>query len=133
MYYYESDGEEEEEKEEEREMAGVTTMEEEQEEEERATKEARYAKIDTIAADESFTELDLGDRIIEAQHGGPGPGASDPESLARFPDTIRAQRRPSSWRWWPLRQQLPGALMRLPGCMAARKGSGWCPSGNASA
>ena len=65
MYYYESDGEEEEEKEEEREMAGVTTMEEEQEEEERATKEARYAKIDTIAADESFTELDLGDRIMK--------------------------------------------------------------------
>uniref|UniRef100_A0A8C5FUB0 receptor protein-tyrosine kinase n=1 Tax=Gadus morhua TaxID=8049 RepID=A0A8C5FUB0_GADMO len=41
MYYYESDGEEEEEKEEEREM------------------------IDTIAADESFTELDLGDRIMK--------------------------------------------------------------------
>ncbi|XP_078144549.1 ephrin type-A receptor 5 isoform X4 [Centroberyx gerrardi] len=42
MYYYETDGEED-----------------------RAVKESRYTKIDTIAADESFTELDLGDRVMK--------------------------------------------------------------------
>uniref|UniRef100_A0A8D0DBH5 receptor protein-tyrosine kinase n=1 Tax=Sander lucioperca TaxID=283035 RepID=A0A8D0DBH5_SANLU len=42
MYYYETDGEED-----------------------RALKESRYIKIDTIAADESFTELDLGDRVMK--------------------------------------------------------------------
>uniref|UniRef100_A0A672J1T4 receptor protein-tyrosine kinase n=1 Tax=Salarias fasciatus TaxID=181472 RepID=A0A672J1T4_SALFA len=31
----------------------------------RALKESRYIKIDTIAADESFTELDLGDRVMK--------------------------------------------------------------------
>uniref|UniRef100_A0A3Q3B6Y5 receptor protein-tyrosine kinase n=1 Tax=Kryptolebias marmoratus TaxID=37003 RepID=A0A3Q3B6Y5_KRYMA len=31
----------------------------------RAMKENRYIKIDTIAADESFTELDLGDRVMK--------------------------------------------------------------------
>uniref|UniRef100_A0A8C2XEP5 receptor protein-tyrosine kinase n=1 Tax=Cyclopterus lumpus TaxID=8103 RepID=A0A8C2XEP5_CYCLU len=31
----------------------------------RAMKESRYIKIDTIAADESFTELDLGDRVMK--------------------------------------------------------------------
>uniref|UniRef100_A0A671W5B6 receptor protein-tyrosine kinase n=1 Tax=Sparus aurata TaxID=8175 RepID=A0A671W5B6_SPAAU len=30
-----------------------------------AMKESRYIKIDTIAADESFTELDLGDRVMK--------------------------------------------------------------------
>uniref|UniRef100_A0A8D0AER3 receptor protein-tyrosine kinase n=1 Tax=Sander lucioperca TaxID=283035 RepID=A0A8D0AER3_SANLU len=40
MYYYETDGD-------------------------RALKESRYIKIDTIAADESFTELDLGDRVMK--------------------------------------------------------------------
>uniref|UniRef100_G3Q0Y7 receptor protein-tyrosine kinase n=1 Tax=Gasterosteus aculeatus aculeatus TaxID=481459 RepID=G3Q0Y7_GASAC len=40
MYYYETDGD-------------------------RAMKESRYIKIDTIAADESFTELDLGDRVMK--------------------------------------------------------------------
>uniref|UniRef100_A0A8C4FBA1 receptor protein-tyrosine kinase n=1 Tax=Dicentrarchus labrax TaxID=13489 RepID=A0A8C4FBA1_DICLA len=35
------------------------------EEEDRAMKESRYIKIDTIAADESFTELDLGDRVMK--------------------------------------------------------------------
>jgi len=82
MYYYESDGEEEEAKEEEEEevgwegegghekqkTGGVSATEEEEEEAEaeaRAIKEARYAKIDTIAADESFTELDLGDRVMK--------------------------------------------------------------------
>uniref|UniRef100_A0A3Q2QDS9 receptor protein-tyrosine kinase n=1 Tax=Fundulus heteroclitus TaxID=8078 RepID=A0A3Q2QDS9_FUNHE len=34
-------------------------------EEDRAMKESRYIKIDTIAADESFTELDLGDRVMK--------------------------------------------------------------------
>uniref|UniRef100_A0A8D3B583 receptor protein-tyrosine kinase n=1 Tax=Scophthalmus maximus TaxID=52904 RepID=A0A8D3B583_SCOMX len=38
MYYYETDG---------------------------VLKESRYIKIDTIAADESFTELDLGDRVMK--------------------------------------------------------------------
>uniref|UniRef100_A0A3Q2CCA2 receptor protein-tyrosine kinase n=1 Tax=Cyprinodon variegatus TaxID=28743 RepID=A0A3Q2CCA2_CYPVA len=33
--------------------------------EDRAMKESRYIKIDTIAADESFTELDLGDRVMK--------------------------------------------------------------------
>uniref|UniRef100_A0A8C6PGB2 receptor protein-tyrosine kinase n=1 Tax=Nothobranchius furzeri TaxID=105023 RepID=A0A8C6PGB2_NOTFU len=42
MYYYETD-----------------------EEEDRAMKESRYIKVDTIAADESFTELDLGDRVMK--------------------------------------------------------------------
>uniref|UniRef100_A0A672Y626 receptor protein-tyrosine kinase n=1 Tax=Sphaeramia orbicularis TaxID=375764 RepID=A0A672Y626_9TELE len=40
-------------------IAGIT------EEEDRAMKESRYIKIDTIAADESFTELDLGDRVMK--------------------------------------------------------------------
>uniref|UniRef100_A0A3Q2XKT4 receptor protein-tyrosine kinase n=1 Tax=Hippocampus comes TaxID=109280 RepID=A0A3Q2XKT4_HIPCM len=40
MYYYETDGD-------------------------RALKESQYIKIDTIAADESFTELDLGDRVMK--------------------------------------------------------------------
>uniref|UniRef100_A0A3B3UVL0 receptor protein-tyrosine kinase n=1 Tax=Poecilia latipinna TaxID=48699 RepID=A0A3B3UVL0_9TELE len=31
----------------------------------RVLKESRYIKIDTIAADESFTELDLGDRVMK--------------------------------------------------------------------
>uniref|UniRef100_A0A7N6FA61 receptor protein-tyrosine kinase n=1 Tax=Anabas testudineus TaxID=64144 RepID=A0A7N6FA61_ANATE len=35
------------------------------EEEDRVMKESRYIKIDTIAADESFTELDLGDRVMK--------------------------------------------------------------------
>ncbi|CAF93011.1 unnamed protein product, partial [Tetraodon nigroviridis] len=34
-------------------------------EEERALTESRYTKVDTIAADESFTELDLGDRVMK--------------------------------------------------------------------
>ncbi|KAF7662702.1 hypothetical protein LDENG_00229320, partial [Lucifuga dentata] len=60
MYYYESDGDEEEmEDGEMRDEAGMT------EEEDRAMKESRYIKIDTIAADESFTELDLGDRVMK--------------------------------------------------------------------
>uniref|UniRef100_A0A8C6PG62 receptor protein-tyrosine kinase n=1 Tax=Nothobranchius furzeri TaxID=105023 RepID=A0A8C6PG62_NOTFU len=33
--------------------------------EDRAMKESRYIKVDTIAADESFTELDLGDRVMK--------------------------------------------------------------------
>uniref|UniRef100_A0A3Q4BZ67 receptor protein-tyrosine kinase n=1 Tax=Mola mola TaxID=94237 RepID=A0A3Q4BZ67_MOLML len=33
--------------------------------ENRVMKESRYIKIDTIAADESFTELDLGDRVMK--------------------------------------------------------------------
>uniref|UniRef100_A0A667WHC7 receptor protein-tyrosine kinase n=1 Tax=Myripristis murdjan TaxID=586833 RepID=A0A667WHC7_9TELE len=48
MYYYETDG-----------------GEEEMEDGGRAIKESRYTKIDTIAADESFTELDLGDRVMK--------------------------------------------------------------------
>ncbi|OBS75273.1 hypothetical protein A6R68_14189, partial [Neotoma lepida] len=31
----------------------------------RNVKENQYIKIDTIAADESFTELDLGDRVMK--------------------------------------------------------------------
>ena len=34
-------------------------------EEDRALQESRYIKVDTIAADESFTELDLGDRVMK--------------------------------------------------------------------
>uniref|UniRef100_A0AAX7T3J2 receptor protein-tyrosine kinase n=1 Tax=Astatotilapia calliptera TaxID=8154 RepID=A0AAX7T3J2_ASTCA len=60
MYYYETDGDEEEM--EEGEMRDGTGM---TEEEDRAMKESRYIKIDTIAADESFTELDLGDRVMK--------------------------------------------------------------------
>ncbi|KAF0031057.1 hypothetical protein F2P81_015612 [Scophthalmus maximus] len=60
MYYYETDGYEEEMEEGEmRDGAGMT------EEEDRVLKESRYIKIDTIAADESFTELDLGDRVMK--------------------------------------------------------------------
>lgn len=60
MYYYETDGDEDET--EGGEMSHGTAM---TEEEERAMKESRYIKIDTIAADESFTELDLGDRVMK--------------------------------------------------------------------
>lgn len=60
MYYYETDGDEEEM--EEGEMRDGTGM---TEEEDRVMKESRYIKIDTIAADESFTELDLGDRVMK--------------------------------------------------------------------
>ncbi|MGH0152437.1 UNVERIFIED_CONTAM: hypothetical protein FKN15_059119 [Acipenser sinensis] len=42
MYYFESD-----------------------DEESRNVRESQYSKIDTIAADESFTELDLGDRVMK--------------------------------------------------------------------
>ncbi|XP_077479507.1 ephrin type-A receptor 5-like isoform X1 [Stigmatopora argus] len=56
MYYYETDGTELEDGE----MGGEIT-----EEEDRALKESQYIKIDTIAADESFTELDLGDRVMK--------------------------------------------------------------------
>lgn len=60
MYYYETDGDEEEmEDGEMRDGTGMT------EEEDRVMKESRYIKIDTIAADESFTELDLGDRVMK--------------------------------------------------------------------
>ncbi|XP_044030166.1 ephrin type-A receptor 5 isoform X3 [Siniperca chuatsi] len=60
MYYYETDGDEEDmEDGEMRDGTGMT------EEEDRAMKESRYIKIDTIAADESFTELDLGDRVMK--------------------------------------------------------------------
>ncbi|XP_040914611.1 ephrin type-A receptor 5 isoform X4 [Toxotes jaculatrix] len=60
MYYYETNGDEEEmEDGEMRDGTGMT------EEEDRAMKESRYIKIDTIAADESFTELDLGDRVMK--------------------------------------------------------------------
>ncbi|XP_061655814.1 ephrin type-A receptor 5 isoform X3 [Phyllopteryx taeniolatus] len=58
MYYYETDGGELEDGD----MGdgeGIT------EEEDRALKESQYIKIDTIAADESFTELDLGDRVMK--------------------------------------------------------------------
>ncbi|XP_060924882.1 ephrin type-A receptor 5 [Limanda limanda] len=60
MYYYETNGDEEEM--EEGEMRDGTGM---TEEEDRLMKESRYIKIDTIAADESFTELDLGDRVMK--------------------------------------------------------------------
>ncbi|XP_029372459.1 ephrin type-A receptor 5 isoform X5 [Echeneis naucrates] len=60
MYYYETNGDEEEiEDGEMRDGTGMT------EEEDRLMKESRYIKIDTIAADESFTELDLGDRVMK--------------------------------------------------------------------
>lgn len=60
MYYYETNGDEDEMEEGEmRDGVGIT------EEEDRAMKESRYIKIDTIAADESFTELDLGDRVMK--------------------------------------------------------------------
>ncbi|KAM9820059.1 ephrin type-A receptor 5 [Neosynchiropus ocellatus] len=60
MYYYETDGDEDEmEYGEMRDGVGIT------DEEDRALKESRYIKIDTIAADESFTELDLGDRVMK--------------------------------------------------------------------
>ncbi|XP_041826302.1 ephrin type-A receptor 5 [Melanotaenia boesemani] len=60
MYYYETNGDEEEmEDGEMRDDVGMT------DEEDRAMKESRYIKIDTIAADESFTELDLGDRVMK--------------------------------------------------------------------
>ncbi|XP_061887405.1 ephrin type-A receptor 5-like [Entelurus aequoreus] len=58
MYYYETDGDEMEDGEL-RDGEGITV------EEDRAMKESRYIKIDTIAADESFTELDLGDRVMK--------------------------------------------------------------------
>ncbi|XP_040053803.2 ephrin type-A receptor 5 [Gasterosteus aculeatus] len=60
MYYYETDGGED--GLEDGEMSDGTGM---TEEEDRAMKESRYIKIDTIAADESFTELDLGDRVMK--------------------------------------------------------------------
>ncbi|KAM9426166.1 ephrin type-A receptor 5 [Pholidichthys leucotaenia] len=60
MYFYETDGDEDEvDYGEMRDSMGIT------EEEDRALKESRYIKIDTIAADESFTELDLGDRVMK--------------------------------------------------------------------
>lgn len=60
MYYYETNGDEDEmEDGEMRDGTGMT------EEEDRVMKESRYIKIDTIAADESFTELDLGDRVMK--------------------------------------------------------------------
>lgn len=60
MYFYETDGDEEEVDDGEmRDGTGMT------EEEDRVMKESRYVKIDTIAADESFTELDLGDRVMK--------------------------------------------------------------------
>uniref|UniRef100_A0AAQ5ZVD8 receptor protein-tyrosine kinase n=1 Tax=Amphiprion ocellaris TaxID=80972 RepID=A0AAQ5ZVD8_AMPOC len=48
MYYYETNGDED-----------------EMEDGEMRDGESRYIKIDTIAADESFTELDLGDRVMK--------------------------------------------------------------------
>ncbi|XP_027881587.1 ephrin type-A receptor 5 [Xiphophorus couchianus] len=60
MYYYETDGDEDDiEDGRMRDGVGIT------EEEDRVLKESRYIKIDTIAADESFTELDLGDRVMK--------------------------------------------------------------------
>ncbi|XP_029693746.1 ephrin type-A receptor 5 [Takifugu rubripes] len=58
MYYYETD---------EGGAEGGATREETgiSQEEDRALKESRYIKVDTIAADESFTELDLGDRVMK--------------------------------------------------------------------
>lgn len=58
MYYYETDqgGAE----------GGATSDEAGiSQEEDRALKESRYIKVDTIAADESFTQLDLGDRVMK--------------------------------------------------------------------
>uniref|UniRef100_A0A8C8A2H0 receptor protein-tyrosine kinase n=1 Tax=Oryzias sinensis TaxID=183150 RepID=A0A8C8A2H0_9TELE len=60
MYYYETDGDEEE-----GEDGGMRDGTGMTEEEERVLKENRYIKVDTIAADESFTELDLGDRVMK--------------------------------------------------------------------
>ncbi|MEQ2182684.1 Ephrin type-A receptor 5 [Goodea atripinnis] len=60
MYYYETDGDEDD-IEDGKMKDGVSITEEE----DRAMKESRYIKIDTIAADESFTELDLGDRVMK--------------------------------------------------------------------
>ncbi|CAJ0950484.1 unnamed protein product [Ranitomeya imitator] len=37
-------------------------------EDSRNIRENQYIKIDTIAADESFTELDLGDRVMKLKH-----------------------------------------------------------------
>ncbi|KAF6718927.1 Ephrin type-A receptor 5 [Oryzias melastigma] len=59
-YYYETNGDEEEgEDGEMRDGTGMT------EEEEGVLRRNRYIKVDTIAADESFTELDLGDRVMK--------------------------------------------------------------------
>uniref|UniRef100_A0A8C5NAL8 receptor protein-tyrosine kinase n=1 Tax=Gouania willdenowi TaxID=441366 RepID=A0A8C5NAL8_GOUWI len=55
MYYYQSNGDEDH-------MGDGVMM---TEEEERVMKENMYIKVDTIAADESFTELDLGDRVMK--------------------------------------------------------------------
>ncbi|KAI9524878.1 Ephrin type-A receptor 5 [Dissostichus eleginoides] len=59
MYYYETDEGDEEMDGEMNDGTGMT------EEVDRAMKESRYFKVDTIAADESFTELDLGDRVMK--------------------------------------------------------------------
>nr|XP_033951740.1 ephrin type-A receptor 5 isoform X2 [Pseudochaenichthys georgianus] len=59
MYYYETDEGDEEIDGEMNDGTGMT------EEVDRAMKESRYFKVDTIAADESFTELDLGDRVMK--------------------------------------------------------------------
>ncbi|KAK7895428.1 hypothetical protein WMY93_020753 [Mugilogobius chulae] len=59
MYYYETNGDEGEEDGALRDGVGIS------DEEDWALKESRYIKIDTIAADESFTELDLGDRVMK--------------------------------------------------------------------
>lgn len=58
MYYYETD-EGDTEDGASRDESGIS------QEEDRALKESRYIKVDTIAADESFTELDLGDRVMK--------------------------------------------------------------------
>lgn len=60
MYYYETNGDEDD-----MQDGGMSDGVGITEEEDRALKESRYIKIDTIAADESFTELDLGDRVMK--------------------------------------------------------------------